>query len=92
MPLRARASAPALVEFHSSHQGLPIGGQTHHCLSRAAVEEEYPELALEQPDLAAERGLRQVQPGRRPGEALLFGHGEHIVELAQLHATDSTGE
>ena len=67
---------------------LTVGGEAHHCLSRAAIEQEHPELALDKPDLAAQRGLRQVEPGRGACEALLVGHRKDIFELAQLHAIE----
>ena len=44
-----------------------------------------PELALEQADLSAQRGLGEVQPLRRLREVAILGHRHHIAELMQLH-------
>ena len=65
-----------------------VGGEGDQALSRAAVEEEDAELLLEQADLARQRGLGQVQPGRGLGEALLLGHGQDVGQLVQLHDSE----
>ena len=63
-----------------------VGRGRDQALPGAAVEEQHPQLALEQADLAAERRLGQVQAGGGPGEVLLLGHGEHVGQLVQFHA------
>ena len=40
---------------------------------------------FEQPDLARQRGLGQMQAGGGLGEALLLGHGQGVGQLVQLH-------
>ena len=45
------------------------------------MEQEDAQFAFEQPHLAAQRGLGQMQPVGRPGEVPLLGHGHHVAEL-----------
>ena len=67
-------------------QGLAVGGQGHRPWPGPRWKSEHAELALEQADLAAQRGLGQLQARGRPGEALLLGHGDATyAELVQLH-------
>jgi hypothetical protein len=44
-------------------------------------------LAFESPDLLADRGLHDVQPLRRAGEAQLLGYRGEVDQLPDLHAT-----
>ena len=71
--------------LHERQQGAAVGGEGDPPLPRAPVEEDDAELVLEQADLTGERGLGQVQPGGRPGEALLLRHGQGVGQLVQLH-------
>ena len=66
-------------------QGLAVRRQGHQALARPAIEQLDAELALEKADLTAERGLGQVEAGRRPGEVLLLGHRHRDRQLVQLH-------
>ena len=51
----------------------------------AAVQEQAAELLLQELDLAADRGLRDVQPLGGPGEGALFGHRPEHLQLADVH-------
>ena len=46
------------------------------------------QFLLEQQDLAADRGLREVQPLAGAGEGAGVGHGPQDLELAQVHGLD----
>jgi hypothetical protein len=69
------------------------GGGSSEQLSRVsqrgpppvAVEESSPELALEQSDLPADGGLRDVEPLPRSREAPLLGDGQEHLQLRQVH-------
>ena len=69
----------------NGQQRLAVGRERDRPLARAPVEEGEAELVLEQADLAAQAGLRQVQAGGGLREALLLGDGEGVGELVQLH-------
>ena len=66
-------------------QGFTVGGERHQTLTGPAVEQHHSQLPFEQADLAAQRGLRQVQAGGRPGEVPFFGHRQRVGQLVQLH-------
>ncbi len=74
--------------LHEWQQGRTIGGEGDGALPRTAVEEQHPQLVLEQADLARERGLGQMEAGGRLREALLLGHGEGVRQLVQLHESE----
>ncbi len=71
--------------LHEGEEGGAVGREGDGPLARAPVEEQHPELLLEQADLARQRGLGQVQAGGGAGEALLLGHGQGVGQLVQLH-------
>ena len=54
---------------------------------RAAAQEAAPQLLLQELDLAADRGLRDVEAARGLGEGALLGHGTEHLELAQVHGS-----
>ena len=90
MPDSARASAPGGLHvgqdpLHEGQQGGAVGREGDRPLAGAPVEEQHPELVLEQADLARQRGLGQVQAGGGLGEALLLGHGQGVGQLVELH-------
>ena len=91
--------APQLLQLaHRVHRFVP---QARHALGvieqdraglrqppglRRSVEQPLAELVLQPADRLADRGLRAVQPGRRPREAPLGrDHPEHL-KLVQFHA------
>ena len=74
--------------LHERQQRAAVGGEGDPALARAAVEEDHPELVLEQADLARQRGLGQVQPVGGPGEALLLGDRQGVGQLVQLHDSE----
>ena len=53
----------------------------------AAAEEAAPQLLLEELDLAADRGLGDVQAAGGLGEGALLGHGAEHLELAEVHGS-----
>jgi hypothetical protein len=52
-----------------------------------SVEQQDPELLLEQLDLPAEGRLRDLHPLRRPPEVTLLGDRNEIAQVAELHDT-----
>ncbi len=64
---------------------LAVSRERHETLPGPAVKEEDTQLALEEADLTAQRGLREMQPLRRLREVAILGHRHHIAELMQLH-------
>ena len=71
--------------LHEGHERGAVGGQGDPALARAPVEEDDSQLLLQEPDLARQRGLGQVQAVGRPCEAFLFGHRQGVGELVELH-------
>ena len=70
--------APSQVEEHAA--GL---GQLHP--AAGAVEDLYPQLLLEPPDLLAQCGLGDVLTLGRPPEVQLLSDSDEVPQLAQLH-------
>jgi hypothetical protein len=54
------------------------------------LEEGDAELVLEFADLAAERGLGEVEAGGGAGDALLFGDGDKVTYVAEFHVREHT--
>src|SRR5690606_8339972 len=50
-----------------------------------SLEQRYPDLAFQVPDLPAQRRLRHVQPFRSAGDVLLLGDRYEIAQVTQLH-------
>jgi hypothetical protein len=64
------------------HGGAHLG-EAHR--TARPVEQVLAQLAFEAPDLGAHTGLCDVQPGGRTREVRLFGHGDEVLQLTQLH-------
>ena len=62
------------------HDGALLGD-----VARGPVDEGRPELPLEAGDVGRDVGLDRVQGPGSGGEAAVVDHGEHGVELAQVH-------
>ena len=75
----------ALHAVRHAQEQLARFGEGHPL--RAAAQEAAPQLLLQELDLAADRGLRDVQAARRLGEGALLGHGAEHLELAQVHGS-----
>ena len=87
-PPAARAGAPALGErLHRAlrvrAEGAALGGEPH--AARGADEKLDPELALELLDPGRQRGLRDVEHGRRSADRAALGDGEERLDLGQEH-------
>jgi hypothetical protein len=97
---RAEPDSPALqpgklvqLAAHGLRVGEHAPGQRQQRLPRAGqsapgsrpVEELRAEILLERRDLAAEGGLRQVQPGRGPGEVAEPGYFDERLQLLKIH-------
>ena len=65
-------------------QQLARGGEGHS--PAVPMQEEAPQLLLQELDLAADRGLGDVQPLGRPREPAPLGHRLEHLELADVHA------
>ena len=76
--------------LHEGQEGGAVGREGDRALAGSPVEQHHAELVLEEPDLARQRGLGQVQAGGGLGEALLLGHGEGVGQLVQLHCLETT--
>jgi hypothetical protein len=59
-------------------------GQQAHATGRA-LEEPGAELIFECEDVAAERGLGEVEPARGTPHMALFSHGDEGLEVRQAH-------
>ena len=77
------ASADARIRRASSRQHPAGRGE----LDPAAVAQQQlgADLGLERLDLLTQRRLRDVQALRRAAEVQLFGDGDEVSEVAQLH-------
>src|SRR5262249_50689524 len=53
--------------------------------ARGPLEERGAHLLLEAPDLAAQRGLRDVEPPRGAADVALLGDGDEIADLGEAH-------
>src|SRR5438067_1298728 len=53
--------------------------------ARQPLEQRDPQLVLERADLAAQRRLRDVQPGGRASYVALLGNGDEVLELREAH-------
>jgi hypothetical protein len=63
-------------------QSLALGGERDP--AGGADEQPDAELPLQPADVAAERLLRHVQPGRGASEMQLFGDGHEVAQQAQV--------
>src|SRR5262249_10860155 len=64
-------------------EGLP--GWQEPDASGRALEEGRPELVLEAADLAAQRGLGEVEPAGGAADVALLRHGDEVSDLRQAH-------
>ena len=62
-----------------------LSGRSELDPTGSAVEERDAELRFQAPDLLRQRGLRHVQPVRRPAEVELLGDGKEVAQVSQLH-------
>ena len=69
--------------FRFREEGLAARSESDFAM--IAVKERDSEFIFELFDLAAERGLRDMEPGRSPGEIEFTGHGSEVAELPQFH-------
>jgi len=64
-------------------QGV-AGGRALHSTAPTG-EQGHAELGFQRLDLLAQRRLRDVQALRGSGEVALFGHGDEVAQMAQVH-------
>ena len=62
----------------------------HLDAARRAAEQRKADLVLQQADLLADGGLRDVEPRRRLGEAALLGDRQRVADLAKFQALTIT--
>jgi hypothetical protein len=67
-------------------EGLTRGQQAH--AARGALEEGGAELVLEGEDVAADRGLGEVEPARGPPHMALLGHRDKGLEVRETHGRE----
>lgn len=84
-PLRGpyRRAHPARQTAHLRKKGAP--GLRQFRPVRHPVEQLYAHFRLQITDLGAERWLGDAEPLRRAGKIPLFGNGQEIADMAQLH-------
>jgi hypothetical protein len=63
-----------------------LAGLGGHRAAAVAHQQVLAQLDLQQPHLAAQCGLCNVQRNRGPGEAAQLGHAHEVFKLLEVHA------
>jgi hypothetical protein len=58
----------------------PLAFRGERDLAGGPLEQSHPQLRLEPGYVAAERLLRDEEPGRRPAEVKVLGHGDEVPQ------------
>lgn len=75
-----------LLQHVASAVDEPCSGRRHRDASAAPLEQARTDLALEAPDMLAERLRRDEVPLGGPPEVQLLGQGHDVLKRADVHA------